>query len=106
MIERVRAHVERFNTAQRSGDWAPFVAAFTEDAVMTFAGVPIGPYHGRAAIAEAYETRPPTDTMRATSVATDGDTDVVRLAWDAGPAGTLTIRWRDGRVAALHIAFD
>ena len=106
MSERVRGHVERFNTAQRSGEWAPFVATFTEDAVMSFAGVPAGPYEGRDAIAEAYGQQPPSDTMSVTSVATDGDTDVVRFAWDAGGTGTMTLRWRDGRVAGLHIAFD
>jgi steroid Delta-isomerase len=106
MNQRVREHVERFNTGQRSGDWAPFVASFTEDAVMSFAGVPVGPYEGREAIAEAYERQPPTDTMSAISVASDGDTDVVRFAWDAGGTGTLTLRWHDGRIAALHVAFD
>jgi uncharacterized protein (TIGR00730 family) len=135
MSERVREHVERFNAAQRSGEWARFVATFAEDAVMSFAGVPgalsgaaeipagsgagqnrgagaeatdlaIGPYRGRAAIAEAYETNPPTDTMRATSVRGEADTDVVRFAWDAGGTGTMTLRWRDGQVAALHVAFD
>jgi ketosteroid isomerase-like protein len=106
MNRRVRAHVELFNTAQRSGDWAPFVATFTDDAVMSFAGVPAGPYQGRDAIGAAYEEQPPSDTMSATSVASDGDTDVVRFAWDAGGTGTMTLRWHDGRVAGLHIAFN
>jgi steroid Delta-isomerase len=106
MNQRVEDHIARFNTAQRSGDWAPFLATFTEDAVMSFEGVPAGPYHGRDAIAEAYAVNPPTDTMSASSVETDGDADRVRFAWDAGGTGTMTLRWRDGQVAALHIAFD
>jgi steroid delta-isomerase len=106
MNQRVREHLERFNTAQRSGQWAPFVATFTEDAAMSFAGVPAGPYQGRDAIGRAYEQQPPSDTMSATSVATEGDTDVVRFTWDAGGTGTMTLRWRDGQVAALHVAFD
>jgi hypothetical protein len=73
---------------------------------MSFAGVPAGPYQGRDAIAAAYEAQPPSDTMSVTSVATDGDTDVVRFAWDVGGTGTMTLHWRDGRVASLHIAFD
>jgi steroid delta-isomerase len=106
MIERVRAHVARFNEAQRAGEWTRFVAGFTDDAVMSFAGVPAGPYRGRAAIARAYEQNPPTDTMRATSVETDADTDLVRFAWDAGGTGTMTLRWRDGLLAGLHVSFD
>jgi steroid delta-isomerase len=106
MNQRVEDHIARFNTAQRSGDWGPFLAAFTDDAVMTFEGVPIGPLHGRDAIADAYATHPPTDTMTAHSAETDGDTDRVRFAWDAGGTGTLTLRWRDSQIAALHVAFD
>jgi ketosteroid isomerase-like protein len=106
MVERVRRHVERFNAAQRSGAWAPFVATFAEDAVMRFAGVPVGPFAGPDAIRAAYEAQPPTDTMSVVSVDTDGDTDVVRFAWDAGGTGTLTVRWRGDEVADLTVAFD
>jgi ketosteroid isomerase-like protein len=104
--ERVQRHTERFNAAQRSGDWAPFVATFAPDAVMRFAGVPAGPFVGREAIRAAYEAQPPTDTMSVTSVDTDGDTDVVRFAWDAGGVGTLTVRWRGEDVVELTVAFD
>jgi steroid delta-isomerase len=106
MNQRVEQHIARFNTAQRSGDWAPFLASFTEDAVMSFEGVPVGPYHGRAAIAEAYATNPPTDTISAASVETDEDTDLVRVTWAARGTGTMTLRWRDNQIAALHITFD
>jgi ketosteroid isomerase-like protein len=104
--QRVRDHVTRFNNAKRSGEWAPLIATFTEDALMSFAGVPAGPYRGRAAIAAAYDANPPTDTMSTTSVRSEGDTDEVRFAWDAGGTGTMTLRWRDGQLATLHIAFD
>jgi steroid delta-isomerase len=106
MNQRVDDHIARFNTAQRSGDWAPFLAGFTEDAVMSFEGVPVGPYHGRDAIAEAYAANPPTDTISAAWVETDGETDLVRVAWAERGTGSMTLRWRDGQVAALHITFD
>ncbi|MPZ29089.1 MAG: nuclear transport factor 2 family protein [Micromonosporaceae bacterium] len=106
MNQRVREHLASFNAAQRSGDWRPFLAGFAHDAVMSFAGMPAGPYTGRAAIAQAYAQRPPTDTMRAVSVRTEQDTDVVRFAWDAGGTGTMTLRWRDGQLTSLHVAFD
>lgn len=104
MSGRVREHVACFNDAQRTGDWRRFVATFTEDAVMTFEGVPAGPYHGREAA--AYEESPPTDTMTVRSVATEGETDVVAFAWDSGGTGTMTLRWRDDQLAGLRVAFD
>ena len=45
-------HVERFNEAVRSGDYAPMLAAFAPDAEMAFEGVPVGPFVGREAIAQ------------------------------------------------------
>jgi steroid Delta-isomerase len=104
--DRVRAHEEAFNAAFHSGDWAPFVATFADDAVMRFEGVPAEPYVGRPAIAEAYAERPPTDTMTVLDVESGGDTDVVRFAWDAGGTGLLTVRWCDDQVADLTVRFD
>jgi hypothetical protein len=40
-------HVRRFNEGVRSGDFAPMVAAFTEDGELHFEGVRIGPFVGR-----------------------------------------------------------
>jgi hypothetical protein len=39
-------------------------------------------------------------------VRTDGDTDMVRFALDSGGGGTLTVRWRDGKVADLTVRVD
>jgi steroid delta-isomerase len=103
--ERVREHARAFNAAVRSGDYGPFVATFTDDAVMRFVGVPAGPFVGRAAIAEAYVTQPPTDTLTVDEVSTEADVDVVRFRWDGGGAGTFTVRWREGKVADLTVAF-
>lgn len=44
--------------------------------------------------------------MTVLSVASAGDSDVVRFAWDAGGGGTLRVRWQDGRVADLTVALD
>lgn len=107
MHQRVREHLAAFNAAQRSGDWQPFLAGFADDAVMSFAGVPAGAQlRGLAAIGQAYADQPPTDTMHAISVRTERDTDLVRFGWDAGGTGTMTLRWRDGQLASLHVAFD
>lgn len=103
--ERVREHARAFNSAVRSGDFRPFAATFTEDAVMRFVGVPAGPFVGRTAIAEAYATQPPTDTLTVGEVTTQADVDVVRFQWDGGGTGTLTVRWREGQVADLTVVF-
>jgi steroid Delta-isomerase len=104
--QRVREHAVAFNAAVRSGDWAAFAETFTEDAVMRFEGLPFGPYAGRAAIAAAYAAQPATGTLRIRDVVTDGDTDVVRFAWDAGGGGGMTVRWSAGRVADLTVRLD
>jgi steroid delta-isomerase len=106
MADRVEEHFRLFNEAVRSHDWAAFLATFTPDAMMTFDGVPVGPYVGRDQIARAYAERPPSDTMTCVSDARDGDHDVVRFAWDAGGGGTLRVFWRGAAVAGLTIAFD
>ena len=103
---RADAHVDRFNAAQRSGDWATFAEAFTTDARMSFAGVPVGPFEGRAAILEAYRASPPTDTMRVIDATEEGGSDSIRFAWTRGGSGTMTIRWVGDLVADLRVAFD
>lgn len=105
-------HCARFNECFRTGDWAPFVATFADDARMAFTNVPAGPFVGRDAIGKAYAANPPSDTMSVRSVEPlDERTARVRFEWDAGGAGTMVLRWRDTgaggvKVAALEITFD
>jgi steroid delta-isomerase len=97
-----RDHIARFNDAVTSGDWTAFLDALHPDAVMTFIGPPVGPFRGRAAIAEAYAANPPDDTMRVVGVLGD----VVSFEWSRGGTGTLTLGCRDGQVAELTVRFD
>jgi steroid Delta-isomerase len=101
-----RAHIDRFNAAVTSGDWSALLATLHPGAVMTFVGVPAGPYAGREAIAEAYATDPPDDTMRVLSVRCDEAADVVAFEWSRGGTGTLTIRRGGGLITGLAIRFD
>jgi len=102
----VAAHAALFNAAVISGDWTAFVATFAEDAIMRFANVPVGPFHGRASIARAYEVQPPDDTMTVRSVEElEPEVAEVDFAWNRGGSGTMTVRWRAGEVADLTIAF-
>src|SRR5262245_64832240 len=89
-------HVELFNEAVRTGDYGPFLDTFADDAVMRFDGVPMDPVRGRADIAEAYATRPPTDTMALIDMQPIGS-DAVRAVfeWDAGGTGEMFLRWAD-----------
>jgi steroid Delta-isomerase len=103
--ERVEAHVHGFHAAIVTGDWSAFLEGFCEDATMRFGGVPVGPFEGRAAIARAFAENPPTDTMRVAAVVAEGDEDAVTFAWSSGGAGTMRMRWRDGRVAVPEIRF-
>ena len=106
VTDRVEQHFRLFNQAVRSRDWTAFLATFTPDAVMSFEGIPVGPYAGLDQITRAYAERPPSDTMTCESDARDGDRDVVRFSWDAGGGGTLRVSWRDGAVADLTVTFD
>jgi hypothetical protein len=98
-------HVELFNEAVRTGDYGPFLDTFADDAVMRLDGVPMGPVEGKAGIAEAYATRPPTDTMALIDMEELGTTAVRALfEWDAGGTGEMYLRWDDGRLVELKIA--
>ena len=102
-------HVETFNAAVATGDFGPLVALFAEDASLEFAGVPVGPFEGRDAIAEAYAARPPTDTMTVldTRIGSDG-TIVEAFSWsaDAGVrSGEMRLTVDGGRIRRLVVVF-
>jgi steroid delta-isomerase len=77
-------HVETFNAAVAKGDFAPLVALFADDAHLEFAGVPVGPFEGRPAIAAGYAAQPPTDTMTILDTRVEPDGTVVEtFSWSA-----------------------
>ena len=101
-----RRHVDRFNAAVRSGDWAGFAATFADDAVMRFTNVPVGPFEGRTAIEAGYREQPPDDTMTIRTIeGIHNDTAVVGFTWDANGPGTMRITWSAGLVQELVITF-
>jgi hypothetical protein len=85
------------------------LAGFDDDAEMEFRGVPVGPFHGRVAIAEAYRAQPPDDELRVLEDRErDGRTEA-RYAWLAEPdvaAGELLLAAEDGLIRKLVITFD
>jgi hypothetical protein len=96
--------VELFNAAVSSGDYDPFLATFAEDAVMRFDDFPIGPFVGRGAIAEAYATQPPSDTMALIGMqVVDADAVSAAFEWDAGGTGCIYLRFDGGQVVEVAI---
>jgi steroid Delta-isomerase len=102
-------HVERFNEGIRTGDFAPMLAAFTEDAELVFEGVPVGPFVGRDAIEEAYRLQPPDDEVWLLGpVRDEGDALVADYAWarEGTRAGRMILTERDGAIARLVVTFE
>jgi hypothetical protein len=103
------AHVQRFNEAVRSSDFTAMVEGFTPDAEMVFRGVPVGPFIGRAAIAEAYALQPPSDEVRLLGARrVEGDSVESDYAWatDGSRAGRMIVTAREGSIARLVITFE
>jgi hypothetical protein len=99
-------HVARFNAGVPTGDWAPMLEPFADDAEMEFVGVPVGPFNGRDAIAEAYRSRPPDDELVVLEDRGDG---TARYAWaqtPSTPAGELRLTADGGRITRLVVTFD
>jgi steroid Delta-isomerase len=106
LLER---HVELFNQGIRTGDFAPMLAQFTDDAELVFEGVPVGPFAGKQAIAEAYAANPPDDEVEILSVEKSEEPIVAHYAWraDAGrKAGRMIISSRGDAIAKLVVTFD
>lgn len=104
--ERIRRHVAAFNEAVRTHRYEALAARFTDEARMSFAGLPIGPFAGRDAILGAYRASPPDDTMDIASATSDGQTDRVRFRWSRGGTGTMTLHWHGELVESLEVEFD
>jgi steroid delta-isomerase len=103
LLER---HVELFNAAVSSGNYDPFLATFAEDAVMRFDDFPLGPFVGKGAIAEAYATQPPSDTMALIGMQVIGtDAVIAAFEWDAGGTGHIFLRFKGRQVVELAIEF-
>jgi steroid delta-isomerase len=102
-------HVESFNAGVRTGDWSSMLERFADVAEMEFRGVPVGPFHGREAIAEAYRAQPPDDQLRVLEERERDGRVEARYAWLAEPevaAGELLLTAENGLIRQLVITFD
>ncbi len=109
-VELFGDHVRRFNEAVRAEDFRTMVAAFDVDAELVFEGVPVGPFRGREAIAEAYRSQPPDDEIVILGEpAASGDTVGAPYGWLAEPdevAGEMRLTLTGDRIARLVVTFD
>jgi steroid Delta-isomerase len=105
----LREYVERLNAGVRSGDFGPMLDQLAEDAELVFEGIPVGPFAGRAAIAEAYRTNPPDDEIDLLVVEDDPAGGAAAVyAWSRRPgvpAGALHLDCRDGRIARILVRY-
>jgi steroid Delta-isomerase len=102
VLSLLEREVAAFNEGVRTGDWAALVALFADDAELEFVGIPVGPFRGRDAIAEAYRTQPPDDEI----VLLAGGP---RYAWSREPerpAGELHLEERDGAIVRLRVLYE
>jgi steroid delta-isomerase len=109
LSELLHDHVERFNVGVRTGDWSSMLERFGDAAEMELRGVPVGPFHGREAIAEAYRAQPPDDELRVLEERERAGRVEARYAWLAEPdvaAGELLLTAEDGLIRELVITFD
>jgi steroid Delta-isomerase len=101
-------HIERFNTAVRSGDFSSMLAHFAPDAVLAFEGVHVGPFSGRDAIAAAYAAQPPDDTVSIENTRIVGDEVVCDYTWsrDQPRSGEMRLTTDGDQINRLTVSFD
>jgi hypothetical protein len=106
--ELLRAHVERFNTGVRTGDWASMLEQFGDDAELRFEGIPVGPFVGKDAIASGYAAQPPDDEIDVLSEDDRGAEIVAVYAWrrEGRAAGRLILTVREGLIERLVVTFE
>ena len=101
--------MDRFNEGVRSGDFALMLEQFADDAELVFEGVPVGPFRGKPAIAQAYAEQPPDDEIVILRTRESGDELIVAdYAWRADPgarAGTMILRLRGAEIDRLLVTF-
>jgi len=104
-LELLREHVARFNAGVRSGDFEPMLELFTDDAQLTFDGVPVGPFQGREAIAAAYRGQPPDDEIDVLEAWEREDLITALYGWrrDGEAAGEMWLTREGDRIAKLVV---
>jgi hypothetical protein len=98
--------VDAFNEGVRSGDWQPLLAFCAEDVELEFVGIPVGPFHGRDAVGDAYRVQPPDDEL---ILLERKGPSAGAYAWarePERPAGELYLETRDGLVSRIRVYYE
>jgi steroid Delta-isomerase len=106
MSDVLDRHIDAFNEGVRTGDWSAMLAQLDDDAGLEFVGIPIGPFSGKDAIAEAYRAQPPDDELIALEPLGE---EAVVYAWSRDPkrpAGELHLTVSDGRVTRIRVLYE
>jgi hypothetical protein len=93
----------------RTGDFAPMLDEFADDAELVFVGVPVGPFQGKDAIAAAYREQPPDDEIDVRGVRRQGVEVVADYGWRREPgvrAGELRLTVDGDEIRRLVVTFD
>ena|SRR5215212_10138131 len=101
-------HVALFNQGVRTGDFGPMLVHFTDDADLIFAGIPVGPFHGKAAVAAAYQAQPPDDEIDVLETRQEGEALVAVYAWRGvpqQPAGTMILTPKGEQIGRLVVIY-
>ena len=106
-LRLVERQTRAFNHGVRTGEWAPLVALFAEDAELRFENAPAGPFVGRDAIRRAYEEQPPRDEIVLLGAQTESEGKLTAaFAWASGGTGRMLVEHRDGAIERLTVVFD
>jgi hypothetical protein len=110
ITELLEGHLDLFNNAVESGDFEEMVSHFSDEAVMCFEGIRVGPFVGRDQIRKAYAEQPPDDRLLILEVLTVSDDMVeVAYAWSVEPkrrAGTMVLERQGDLIGRLVVRFD
>lgn len=107
-FDLLEEHVERFNEGVRTGDFSAMTAGLATSAEMAFLGIPVGPFHGRDAIATAYRERPPDDELVILDRREEDGELVATYAWGREPdlpAGELRLTVADGLIERIVVHY-
>lgn len=84
------------------------VAGLADVCVMTFIGVPVGPFEGRTAIADAYAANPPDDAIVVLDATFAPGTVAATYAWSQAPdrpAGRLVLELGGKLISAVTVDY-
>jgi len=107
-LRALAAHVEALNAGAAGGGFDAMVAGLSNGCVMTFIGVPVGPFEGRAAIAKAYGANPPDDAIVVLDAAFAPACVTATYAWSKAPdrpAGRLLLELEGTLISAVTIDY-